>query len=171
MLRERPLTYVEGTKNIEARRPFEIEIPPVLRALLAERPGGAILMNTSVYPEIVALTGIPLRQTINESDLEIYRAALAAPAAHAAFVLAFDGDEIDRAVQAHPEGLTALRRFTAKGQPSATLYVSDISRPAGGKPQQAGVSGDSIGHGSDGERLSGELEWMHSPAFRNPEED
>jgi hypothetical protein len=95
-----------------------------LRALLAERPGSEILMITSVDPEIVALTGIPLRQTINESDLEIYRAALAAPAAHAAIVLAFDGDEVDRAVRAHPAALTALRRFTAPGQPSGTLYVS-----------------------------------------------
>jgi hypothetical protein len=82
-------------------------------------------METSVDPQLVALTGIPLRQTINESDLEIYKAALAAPAAHAGLVLAFDGDEIDRAVQAHPAGLTALRRFTAAGQPSATIYISD----------------------------------------------
>ena len=118
MVRERPLVYVEGTKNIEARRPYELEIPPALRALLAERPGGVVLMDTSVYPELVALTGIPLRQTINESDLEIYSDALAAPAAHAAIVLAFDGDEIDRAVKAHPEGLTALRRFHGQGQPA-----------------------------------------------------
>ena len=51
---------------------IELEIPPVLRALLATRPGSRILMNTSVYPELVALTGIPLRQTINESDLRIF---------------------------------------------------------------------------------------------------
>jgi hypothetical protein len=50
---------------------------------------------------------------------------LAAPAAHAALVLAFDGDQIDRAVQAHPAGLTALRRFTAPGQVAGTIYVSD----------------------------------------------
>ncbi len=124
MARERPLVYVEGTKNLQAHRPYQVQIPPVLRALLAERPGSEILMITSVDPEIVALTRIPLRQTINESDLEIYRAALAAPAAHAAIVLAFDGDEVDRAVRAHPAGLTALRRFTAPGQPSGTLYVS-----------------------------------------------
>jgi len=125
MLRERPLTYVEGTKNIESRRPFDEQIPPALRALVAERPGGAVLMNTSVYPEIVAFAGIPLRQTVNESDREFYSAALAAPAAHAAIVLAFDGDQIDRAVKAHPAGLTALRRFTAPGQPAATIYVSE----------------------------------------------
>jgi hypothetical protein len=125
LAREHPLVYVEGTKNIAARRPFDENIPPVLRRLVAERPGGAVLMNTSVYPELVAFTGIPLRQTINESDQYIYRDALAAPAAHAAIVLAFDGDEIDHAVKAHPTGLTAAGRYTAKGQPSGTIYVSD----------------------------------------------
>jgi hypothetical protein len=84
MLRERPLVYVEGTKNIAAHRPYELEIPPVCARSLAKRPGGVLLMITSTDPQIVALTGIPLRQTINESDLEIYRDALAAPAAHAA---------------------------------------------------------------------------------------
>jgi len=124
MVRERPLVYVEGTTNVNARRPYEVQIPPALRALLVERPGSVVLMETSVYPEIVALTGIPLRQTINESDLEIYRDALEAPAAHAAIVLAFDGDEVDRAVHAHPANLTALRRFMAPGQASGTLYIS-----------------------------------------------
>jgi hypothetical protein len=124
MVRERPLVYVEGTKNIESRRTYEIEIPPALRSLLAGQPGAVVLMDTSVFPELVALTGIPLRQTINEGDLEIYHNALTAPAAHAAIVLAFDGDEIDRAVKAHPDGLTAVRRFTLAGQRAATIYVS-----------------------------------------------
>ena len=124
MVRERPVVYVEGTTNINARQPYEIQIPPVLRALLVERPGGVVLMETSVDPEIVALTGIPLRQTINESDLEIYRAALETPAAHAAIILAFDGDKVDGAVKAHPTGLVAIRRFTAPGHASGTLYVS-----------------------------------------------
>ncbi len=131
MVRERPLTYVEGTKNIHVRRPLEIEIPPVLRALAAERPGCAVLMDTSTFPNLVAFTGIPLRQTINEGDLWIYSEALAAPAAHAAIVLAFDGDEIDRAVKAHPEGLTAVRRFTTPGEPAGTIYVSDPQGASG----------------------------------------
>jgi hypothetical protein len=122
---EKPLTYIEGTKNIDARRPLEEQIPPVLRTLLARRRGGAVLMKTSVYPNLVAFTGIPLRQTINEGDADFYSAALAAPATHASIVLAFDGDEIDRAVKAHPEGLTEVGRFSAPGQPSGTVYVSD----------------------------------------------
>jgi 4-amino-4-deoxy-L-arabinose transferase-like glycosyltransferase len=125
MLRERPQVYVEGTRIFRAHRPYELAIPPVLRSLLAKQPGGVVLMITSTDPQIVALTGIPLRQTINEGDLGIYRDALAAPAAHAAFVVAFDGDEIDRAVHEHPGGLTVYRRFSASGQPSVTLYVSD----------------------------------------------
>ena len=124
MVRERPLVYVEGTKNIAARRPYDQQIPPLLRRLEAERPGSVILMNASVFPEIIAFTGIPLRQTINESDLGIFSEALAAPAAHASIVIAFDGDQIDRAVKAHPEGLTAVRRFATPGEPAGTIYVS-----------------------------------------------
>jgi hypothetical protein len=127
MVRERPLVYMESTKNIEARRSYDLQIPPFLRALLRNRPGGVILMDTSAYPEIVALTGIPLRQTINESDLDIYRDALASPAAHAAVVLAFDGDDVDRAVHEHPAGLTKLWRITVKGQPPATIYITDAT--------------------------------------------
>ncbi len=125
LVRQRPLVYVEGTKNIAAHRPYQLAIPPVLRAQLAIRPGATVLMETSVDPEIVALTGIPLRQTINEADLDLWTQALKAPAAHTAIVLAFDGDAVDCAVKAHPEGLTTIARFTAKGQPSGTMYVSD----------------------------------------------
>lgn len=121
---EKPLTYIEGTKNIDARRPLEQQIPPVLRALLATRPGAPVLMKTSVYPNLVAFTGIPLRQTLNEDDGVSYRAALAAPASHAAIVVAFDGDEIDQAVKAHPEGLTVVGHYLAPGQPTGTVYVS-----------------------------------------------
>ena len=125
MLRERPLVYVESTKNIHSRYQYDIEIPRVLRALAAQRPGAPVLMNTSVHPEFVAFSGIPLRQTINESDREYLHAALAAPATHAAIVVAFEGDDVDRAVRAHPEGLRPVRRFAMKGQPVGTIYVSD----------------------------------------------
>ena len=126
MARQHPLTFVEGQKNLAARKAYEENISPAIAAALANKPGAPVLMETSTYPELVALAGIPLRQTINESDKYFYWDALAAPATHAALVLAFDGDEIDRAVKAHPEGLRPLRRFSLKGQPSGTLYVSEL---------------------------------------------
>lgn len=136
MLKHRALVYVESTKNIDARQPYEVEIPPVLRSLLASRPGAPVLMVTSVYPDVVAFTGIPLRQTINEGDQAQWQAALGAPAQHAAIILAFAGDPVDKAVHEHPQGLTLVRRFTAPTQPAAALYVSDTWKPgtASGEP-------------------------------------
>lgn len=124
LLRSDPIVYIEGTKNAQARQPYDNAIPPDLQSLLALDPRAPVLMNTSIYPEIVAFTGIPLRQTINESDLGIYRSALAAPASHAAIIVAFDGDEIDKAIKAHRADFTLIGGFAAKNQPSAAIYVS-----------------------------------------------
>jgi hypothetical protein len=139
MLREHPLVYVEGTKNLHARQPIYSQIPPVLRAYLTTHPNAVILMDTSTYPEIVSLTGIPLRQTINESDLAIYTSALTAPASSADLVLAFDGDAIDAAIKSNPQSLTPIHRFTAPNQPSATLYVSDVRRGTTSQPGSGGT--------------------------------
>ena len=135
LLRQEPIVYAESITNLEARLPYDDAIPPLLQDLLKTFPHGTVLMNTSTYPELVAFTGIPLRQTINESDLALWRAALEAPASHAAIVVAFDGDEVDRAVKAHPEGLTVSGRFTAENQPSATVYSSTIGFPPSVPPQ------------------------------------
>ena len=137
MLRHRALVYEESTKNIDARRPYELEIPPVMRTVLASRPGATVLMVTSVYPDIVAFTGIPLRQTINEGDQAQWQAALQSPAEHAAVVLAFAGDAVDQAVHERPAGLKVVRRFTAPTQPAATLYVSDTWKPNAGSDEPA----------------------------------
>ncbi len=124
LLRAGPIVYVESTKNAQARQPYDNSIPPALQSLLTLDPRATVLMNTSVYPEIVAFTGIPLRQTINEGDLGMYRSALDDPAAHAAIIVTFDGDEIDTAVKAHRADFTLIASFTAKNQPSATIYAS-----------------------------------------------
>jgi hypothetical protein len=124
LFRDGPLVYLESTKNLDARLPYDQDIPPVVEDLLSLFPHAPVLMNTSAYPEIVAITGIPLRQTINESDLEIFHAALDAPARSAAVIVAFEGDEIDRAVKAHPQDLAVAARFAANTQPPATVYFS-----------------------------------------------
>jgi len=124
LFRAGPLVYQESRTNLEARLPYEADIPPILQDLLSFLPHCPVLMDTSAYPELVSLTGIPLRQTINESDLEIFRAALAAPAENAAIIVAFEGDDIDRAVKAHPQDLAVAGRFTANKQPPATVYFS-----------------------------------------------
>ncbi|HWG20726.1 MAG TPA: hypothetical protein VG225_09355 [Terracidiphilus sp.] len=131
MIRQRPLVYVEGTKNAQARRPYERTLAAALRAQLATRPHAIVLMDTSVFPQVVAMSGIPLRQTVNESDREFYQAALADPAASVGIVFALDGGPIDQAVRAHPAGLTKIAHFDFPYQPGATLYVSDTPQAHG----------------------------------------
>ena len=150
LLRSGPLVYVESTRNLEARLPYDESIPPVLDDLLSLDPVAPVLMDTSAYPEIVALTGIPLRQTINESDLEICRAALAAPATDAAIIVAYAGDDIDKAVRVHPQNLAVAARFTANTQPAATIYFSTkwmaqsplLNAPTGQNPRLNDLSPD-----------------------------
>lgn len=129
MLREKPLTYEEAKKNAGSRGYYNEAIAAVLKPLHALDPAGVVLMDTSTFPSIVPNAGLTYRQTINESDKEFYWAALGAPAAHASIILAFAGDDIDKAVKAHPEHLRVYRRFhspsTGWDQLDATIYVTD----------------------------------------------
>jgi hypothetical protein len=129
MLRQGPLTYVEARKNAESRGYYNTLLSSALKQLHQQDPNGIVLMNTSTFPTVVPLAGLTYAQTINESDKEFYWAALGAPAGHADIVLAFAGDDIDKAVHAHPEHLRVYQTFRAPGkawdQLDATLYVTD----------------------------------------------
>ena len=128
MLREHPLTYVEAQKNTAARGYYNAVIPAALAHLHQLDPTGEILMNTSMYPSFIPNAGLTYRQTVNESDKQFYWAALDYPF-HSAIVLAFAGDDIDKAVQTHPEHLRVYQRFHSPNQgwdqADATLYVTD----------------------------------------------
>jgi 4-amino-4-deoxy-L-arabinose transferase-like glycosyltransferase len=129
VMREHPLTYIEARKNTAARGYYNGVIPAALARLHQLDPSGEILMNTSMYPSFIPNAGLTYRQTINESDKQFYWAALGYPAAHASIVLAFAGDDIDKAVHAHPEHLRVYQRFHSPNQGwdqgDATLYVTD----------------------------------------------
>jgi hypothetical protein len=145
MLREKPLTYEEAVKNAGARGYYNEAIAAALKPLHALDPGGIVLMDTSTFPSIVPNAGMTYRQTINESDKEFYWAALGAPATHAAIVLAFAGDEIDKAVHAHSEHLHVYRSFHAQSkgwdQLDATIYVTDTFPLAQLPPHSTAVEG------------------------------
>ena len=145
MLRQGPLTYIEGKKNTESRSYYNSVLTDALRHLHMQDPNGVVLMNTSTFPSVVPQAGLTYRQTINESDKEFYWAALGAPAAHADIVLAFAGEDIDKAVKAHPEHLRRIASFRspAKGwdQLDATIYVSDTFPATQTPPPSTAVTG------------------------------
>ena len=124
-----PLVLREALNNSTTRIGFESALA---RQLLAFPKGSTILMYNSDHVGALQDAGIPLRQTINEGDYDSFHAALAAPAEHAAYVVAIAGDPVSIAVAAHPEGLTELTILCTTGQPCARLYRSDrpiVARP------------------------------------------
>ena len=58
-----------------------------------------------------------------------FHAALAAPAQHAAYVIAMTGDPVAKAVEEHPEHLTELVVLCTYGQACARVYQSEIYKP------------------------------------------
>ena len=82
-------------------------------------PGAPILMQESDHIGALQDAGIPLKQTINESDYDSWHAALEDPAGHAAYVIALRGDAVAKAVAEHPEGLQELTILCGTGQPCA----------------------------------------------------
>ena len=123
-----PLVLKEALVNATTRVPFERDLALALDDL---PPGVPILMAESDHIGALQDAGIPLRQTINESDYDSWHAALQDPAGHAAYVIAFDGDAVARSVAQHPQGLQELSILCGTGQPCAHIYQSAI-QPAPG---------------------------------------
>jgi hypothetical protein len=117
-----PLVLKEAMMNSTTRIAFE-------RALAHELgtfpPGVPILMYNSDHVGALQQAGIPLRQTLSETDYDSWKVGLADPAGHAAYVVAIAGDPVDQAVKKHPEGLTELVVVCTSGQPCARVYISD----------------------------------------------
>jgi hypothetical protein len=116
-----PLVLKEALVNATTRIPFEQNLALVLEEL---PPGVPILMQESDHIGALQDAGIPLKQTVNESDYDSWHAALEDPAGHAAYVIALDGDAVSKAVGQHPEGLQELSITCGTGQPCARTYES-----------------------------------------------
>jgi hypothetical protein len=116
-----PLVLKEAIVNSTTRVPFERNIALFLDEL---PPGSTILMQESDHIGALQDAGIPLRQTINETDWDSWHAALQDPAGHAAFIVAFEGDAVAKAVAEHPDGLLEVTIIGGTGQRSAHIYQS-----------------------------------------------
>lgn len=121
LMRARPLVLQEAVANSRTRIPFEQSLAEALEALPRE---GMILMYTSEHPGALQRAGIPLKRTINEGDYYQWPGALQHPAQSAAIVVTTAGDAVERAVTAHPEGLTLVDVICSTGQPCARIYLA-----------------------------------------------
>jgi hypothetical protein len=121
MIYRLPLVLKEAVVNSTTRVAFESALA---RQLLNFPTGVPILMYNSDHVGALQRAGIPLHQTLNEGDYDSWKAALAAPAQHAAYVVAIAGDPVSSAVAEHPQDLTELSILCTSGQPCARIYQS-----------------------------------------------
>jgi len=122
-----PVCYEEAVINMRSRVALERQVASWLHALPAN---ATLLMDLGGHPGAVEQAGIPLKRTINEgnhrvwmqpSDSEgLWERALANPAELVDYALAFEGDDVWRALQGR--GFKELVVIRVMGQPQAILY-------------------------------------------------
>jgi hypothetical protein len=117
-----PLVLKEAMVNSTTRVAFEQAVANEIKSFPAGVP---ILMYNSDHVGALQMAGIPLKQTISETDYDTWKAALSDPAKHAAYVVAIAGDPVSAAVAAHPQDLTELSVLCTTGQPCARFYRSN----------------------------------------------
>lgn len=125
--RAQPLCLKEALVNSRTRLTLEGAVSSAIEQL---PPQTRFLMYLGNHVGIFQRAGIPLRQVINEgnhrpwkkpSDPEgLWERVLADPSRYVDFVIAFEGDEVDRAV--NRTGLTLLTVIHTTGQPRAQIY-------------------------------------------------
>jgi hypothetical protein len=124
-----PVCYAEAVINMRDRVALEKRIVDWLH--YNPLPAKAtLLMDLGGHPGAVEQAGIPLKRTINEGNHRVWirpadpeglwERALANPADFADYALAFDGDDVWRAVQGR--GFKELVEIRVTGQPRAVLY-------------------------------------------------
>ena len=120
-----PPVLTEALLTSSGRIGFEQGIAQALEPLPAGTP---ILMYNSDFVGALQRAGIPLKQTVSEMDGDAWQTALANPAGSAAFIVAITGDPVEKAVQAHPQGLEELSitcTSSLPNHPCVRLYQSN----------------------------------------------
>ena len=127
-----PLCFKEAWVNSRTKLSLESAVARGLRYFPRD---ANYLMYLGDHVGAFQQAGVPLKQVINEgnhrpwkkpSDPEgLWEQALAAPAKYVDFVIAFDGDDVDR--QVNKTGLTLVTEIHTTGQPHAQIYATRLA--------------------------------------------
>lgn len=137
VLNAQPLCLVEAERNWNMRRGIDTSVEQLLKAL---PPDSMFMMDLGEHVGIMERLGIPLRRVVNGQNHRpwmhptdpqgIWERALADPAAYVNYVIAFEGDLVDRDV--NKTNLTLLTVIHSLGQPAARIYQT--TRPVNQSP-------------------------------------
>ena len=127
--RSNPLCWQEAFNSWEMRRGLDTSVERVLREL---PPDSRYLMDIGEHVGIMERLGIPLRRVVNQENHRpwkrpvdqdgIWEHALADPGRYVNYVIAFEGDSVDRAV--NQTNLTLLSVIHSLGRPTARIYAT-----------------------------------------------
>ena len=122
-----PLVLKEGIVNARTRISFESDLATALEEMPMNVP---VMMSLTNHVGAVQTAGRTLRSMVSENDDQSWQIALKDPAHHAAYVIAIVGDPVDKAVTAHPDGLTENEVICTTGQPCAHIFQSQLWTPS-----------------------------------------
>jgi hypothetical protein len=133
VLKAQPLCFTEAWMNSRTRLALETAVRERIRSLPRNSQYLAYLGD---HAGVFQQAGVPLRQVINEGNhrpwkrpadpVGLWERALADPARHVDFVITYEGDTVDRAVDREMDRsrLTLLTEIHATGQPHARIYAT-----------------------------------------------
>jgi hypothetical protein len=127
MMYRTPLVLKEGMVNSTTRVSLERSLATELEAMPLNVP---VMMSVNDHVGAVQRAGRPLQSMVSENEGQAWQRALGDPAGNASYVIAIGGDPVDRAVNAHPDGLIELEVLCTSGQPCAKVYQSILWKPA-----------------------------------------
>ena len=104
-----PICLREAIANGEARMQAEWSVAQALKKL---PPHSILMMNTGTHVGALQFAGVHLSRTVNESTFIAWDAARSAPAAVVDYAIAWDDDDVARAVRQNPHGLKLEERLT-----------------------------------------------------------
>jgi len=108
--------------------------------VLAKLPAKSVLMmNTGTHVGALQFADVHLKRTVNESTFIAWDAARSAPAAVVDFVIAWDNDDVARAVRQNPRGLQMVTQMKF-GDITASIYRSEWRGGKGIRDQGLGIS-------------------------------
>jgi hypothetical protein len=124
-----PQCFLEAQRNWEIRHPLNSSVERIVSRL----PKNArFLMDLGEHVGVMEQAGIPLRRVVNNenhrpwkrpTDPEgLWERALADPQRYVDFVIAFDGDAVNKSV--NKANLIELAELHATGQPRAHIYAT-----------------------------------------------
>jgi len=122
-----PICFREADINSRSRAALESQLAKWIVALPYN---STLLMNTGGHSGVLEQIGFPLRRTINEGNHRVWKQpsdpeglwerTLAHPAEFADFALAFEGDDVYKALEGR--GYRELVEIETSGQPRAVLF-------------------------------------------------